>query len=229
MIKKIKYISIIAALVVLTYQSKAQDYNYQFQDTTLTYVSLVDSTKTQVSQFDDIVKLPIGFTFNYAGKIIDSVSLRSTGLLMFDTDNKYNFAFLSKDFLKDTENENLLSSISYAVESDSYGRNIMKIEFKNVMLVRGEEIIHLNFQVWLHQYTNAIEFRMGNVQGTMLSENYLMGLINMNNTNVASLGYLLGGDASSPSNTLIPAQGELVELTTLPLEGTVYKFTPASN
>lgn len=227
--QKIKIVSSIVTFVLIGFSSIAQDYNYQFQQSTQTYASIVDSTKKVIPQFDEVVKLPIGFSFNYAGKIVDSLDLRSTGLLLFDNENKFNFAFLNKEFLKDIETENLLSSISYDVEIDTYGRHILKIEFKNVMLVRGEEKIHLNFQVWLHQFTNVIDFRMGSVQGTMPSENYLMGLINMNNTNVASVGYLLQQSSETVSGVLIPAQGNLTELSALPAEGTVYTFSPASN
>lgn len=228
MTAKIKYISLIAALFLIDYSAKGQDYNYQFQDTTETYVSLVDSTKTLITNFDEIAFLPIGFSFNYAGEVVDSLHLRSNGLLLFDDENKFNFTFLNKEFFEDSENENYPTSLSYSVETDSYNHKIMKIEFKNVMLIRGEEIIHLNFQVWLHQYTNAVEFRMGAIQGTMPAENYTMGLINMDNTYEAALGYLLQGNATTPTGFLIPALGNLVELSTLPSNGTVYKFTPAN-
>ncbi len=222
MIRKIK--RIVLGLMTIVITGNAQNFNYQAQTSTgQSYNDIADTTIIRVLPFEDHYKLPIGFSFNCAGRTTDSLTIRSTGLLTFDNESKYNFIALNKEFIFDADASSA-SSVVYKTDT-STSIHILKLQFKNMLLVRGEEKIHFNFQVWLYQYTGKIEFRMGEVTGNMPSENCLIGLINMNNTAEASVGYLLQGNAETPSGILITAGGSLSELTATPATGTVYTFT----
>ncbi|MGQ0827628.1 MAG: hypothetical protein ACT4ON_04450 [Bacteroidota bacterium] len=218
-----KYALVLVAFMITAISVKAQNFDYLVQkDTNQSYVDISDTTSITLPQIDDVYQLPIGFSFNYAGAIVDTLKIRTTGLLTFDKENKYNFIFLNKEFVYDTDSATA-SAILYKTETTG-GVHILKIEFKNMLLIRGEEKIHLNYQVWLYQYTNKIEFHMGTVQGDLPAETCMMGLINMNNTSEAAIGYLLQGDPANPSGTSIPANGSPVELSGFPAAGTVYEF-----
>lgn len=216
--------------LILTFSCKAQNFNYQVQTIlNQSYESIVDTTAKTISSFESTNQLPIGFSYNFAGRTIDSLKIKPSGLLTFDLESKYNFIFLNKEFEFDTDTSHA-SSVFYKLDiADSINIHILKVEFKNMLLVRGTEKLHFNFQVWLYQYNNAIEFHMGTIEGTIPNESCLMGLINMNNTSENAVGYLLQGDIANPSGIAIEAQGNLVELTSLPATGTIYKFTPSSN
>jgi hypothetical protein len=225
MTKIIKQLLILMTFFLSVIESKAQNFSYQTQSATnQTYVAIEDTTITPIPLFDNSYQLPIGFTFTCGGSNFDSLKIKTTGVLNFDSDYKYNFLFLNKAFLFDLDTA-LPSSVWHKLEVANSGYYILKIEFKNILLVEGDQKIHFNFQVWLYQHSNTIEFHMGSVSGTQPTETCMMGLINMNNTSEAAVGYLLQGDPAAPTGVSISANGDIVQLTTLPATGTIYTFT----
>ncbi|MBA3971959.1 MAG: hypothetical protein H0X46_07405 [Bacteroidetes bacterium] len=206
----------------------AQNFNYSHSVQSSGFVFL-DSTKVVVDHSiwdDNTYEISLGFNFNFAGSAFDSVKINTNGTLSFGNNHQYNFAALFKNFIADaTAERSLLSPISYQ-RTGSGGSVSLKIEFKNVMLIMANgNHRYLNFQIWLNETDHSVEFRMGDADSDLIAQACLLGLINMNNITDFSVGYLLQGDPASPSGAMVPALGNVVELTSLPASGTIYKFT----
>src|SRR5690606_7211197 len=96
----------------------------------------------------------------------------------------------------------------------------------------------MNFQVWLYEGSNIIEYRYGssqinNPQGSFEGETgpivYLIPLINFDTDEIEEDAYLLSGDPSNPTVIVVEAgdepQGPIALQGMIP-NGTVYTFTP---
>lgn len=130
------------------------------------------------------------------------------------------------------------SPISYKTEG-APGNQIIKIEWNNVGFFEdGTGSDFMNFQLWLYETTNVIEYRYGpsqinNPNGSFEGETGpIVGLlpsIDLEEDSLQQEGYLLSGDPANTTNNVLPP-GVLLEN---PLSvqgaipnGTVYTFTP---
>lgn len=224
-------LSVILAFSALS--AKAQSFSYTSEHSNSSYIQLDTTKETLPSSVwqDQSYSIPIGFSFGLDGQTYTSLTVKTNGLLAFGDENKFNFIFLNKEFLTDVNEANeALSHISYNHSITEDSQRILKIEFDNVgMPTPSSGLIHCSFQIWVREYSNKIEFHMGSIENNAeVNDTYQMGFINMNNTSNADLGFLLQGNASSPTGTQVSAGGNLVSLINLPSAGTTYIFTPAN-
>jgi hypothetical protein len=217
-----------SALMVVFFSASAQDFNYNFSKSASQYVSLIDSNSVVANELwsNNQVSIPTGFNMNVAGSLFSSVKLTTNGILMFDTEQKINFAALSKNFYGEVSSEGIeASAILYqniTVNDDS----ILKIEFRNVAFNDiNSNKTNVSFQIWLKKASHSIEFHMGPESNLNSSEGCTIGLINIFNTKDFPLGFMIGGSSSNPSSSAIPANGTPLTLTNFPSENTVYSFT----
>jgi len=146
--------------------------------------------------------VPIGFTFNYLGNDYSQIRINTNGWLSFDMNCPDSLSpdninlFTSQvpiltlapwwdDLLADAN-----SSISYKTRSTEPNR-IFIVEWENLLSYSSGATARVNFQVFLRETTNVIEFKYGNVSA---------GMHNANES--ASIG--IKNDSGGPGNFLEP-------------------------
>lgn len=230
----IQKISVIVIILGSSYTLHSQNFNYSKSVQSSAFTFLNDSLKTIVIDNtvwdDNDYRLPIGFSFVFAGQSFDSLTVRTNGTFTFDTEAKYNFITLFKDFICESDlNNRSLSPISRELITLANGTKRLKIEFKNAAFYTSAGVrAHIDFQLWLNQQDNSIEFHMGAGDAGIANESCLVGLLNMNNTNGGSKGYLLRGAPASPAAEA-PGADHNIHLSNIPTSGTVYVFNPNAN
>ena len=208
-------------------KTTAQNFDYAFSKETYSFEFLNDSTKAIIdsSVWDDkSYRIPVGFNFNFAGNSFDSITVKTNGTITFDSVGQFNFSALFMDFIADVDSNNRsISPLAYHIVTPVAGGALLKVEFRNVMLVAPNgDRSHMSFQIWLYQQGSVIEFHMGDADTP--TQPCLVGLINTNNTEEFPVGYLLSGSAVSPTGVLINSGGNVVQLSGFPLPGEVYRF-----
>lgn len=155
--------------------SHAQTFPYFLEVETGTYTDLEEATElTSVGDLwdDPGYNIPIGFDFDFYGGTYDNTQIIGLGSwIAFQdpyTGDSINFLIPYFDDLADIENINSAnqSTISYTTEGAS-GEQILKIQWKDcgffeeIFGVNGTANNTLDFQLWLFEGTNNIEFRFG--------------------------------------------------------------------
>jgi len=199
---------------------------------------------------DPSFAIPIGFDFEVYGQNYSTIytsEIANGGALTFQSNVKSNYSIYSilspiiQDILdKGTFNNSnqSLSPISYVVEGNASNR-VIKIEYKNVGFWGDTtENDYMDFQVWLYENDNSIEYRYGPNSINNPTESYegrtgpmVLFYPSVNVINSGSFnedGYFLMDDPVNP--TVIVANDNTPEpqntiVGTIP-EGTVYRFDP---
>jgi hypothetical protein len=216
-------------LLFIAFKSNAQNFNYSVVTQTEGFEFLNDSIKSindnNIMWDDNSYKTAIGFSFVFAGQSFDSLKIQTNGTITFDNISKYNFVGLFKNFVGEVDSmSHSISPITKELTTLANGSKRLKIEFQNAAFVSNTNIkVHVNFQIWINQLNNSIEFHMGPTDASLANEISIIGLLNSYGD--GALGYLLEGSTSTPNGVLIPVGGNAVQLTTLPINGTAYIFT----
>lgn len=198
---------------------------YSFTKSTGTYANLTGATtinNTNWGNFETAIKLP--FAFKYWGAALsDSIYIDDWGSLSVDNSYGEEISFMFEDL---NSRGASISPVSYVVSGITPNR-ILKIEFKNIGFDGDLPglVDSANAQCWLYETTNVIEFRYGNssVKTTTWTDGGVyVGIFDPSFMNFVNLE----GNPASPLvnttdlNTFNP-------LTSLPVTGTIYKFTPS--
>ncbi|MFM1999220.1 MAG: hypothetical protein RL204_1167 [Bacteroidota bacterium] len=224
--------------------ANAQEFPYPFEVLNEPYVDLVESTSLSGTELwdDPTYQVPLGFDFQLfdsqiselyilppGAQLVNSLSQKSTDLL---------FPYLS-DIMNASIDEPV-SPISYLLDGVE-GSYIFKLEFKNVGFYNEFEASSTfgnttNFQVWLYQGSNVIEYRFGEntiKSGSLIhifGNGPLVGLgqqVALDGSNWSGF-WTLAGDPSNPTVTAIPTGTQFFTaeqvLSGEPLSGTVYRF-----
>lgn len=233
-------------------------YPYTFTKQTSTYVDLIGAINITagISWDDTIATVPIGFNFKWAlgDRIIDSIMLDSYGQLYapidFDTSIDFANRLISPykvDLVDKSYNTNQVpvSPISYQT-TGAAGSRIFKAEFKNAGFITDTAgVDSTNFQVWLYEGSNVIEFHYGPQYVSDLATSFdgengpWINLVYQSNLNLATLSYSLdsctyiAGNATTPTavNPTAPidianAQPADFAFVGLPNNGDVFRFAP---
>lgn len=134
--------------------------DFQLTTTQVDYQSLENPMMINSGNWEDeVFTLPIDFTFEYLGQSFDKLYIQD-GQISFDNENL--LIPFGKTDLEDKGIGTLksLSPISYQYEMVK-AQTILKIEFKNVGFYNGNKTDFANFQVWLYEGSNMIEFHYG--------------------------------------------------------------------
>jgi hypothetical protein len=253
-----KKITLFALMLVASFGLKAQVmYSYTFTNLTATYTDLVGSTNlTAGNAWDDtLMTIPLGFTFKWAiaNRNIDSIVIDSYGMMYAPQDFDANLEIgtrLMMPFQADLADRGYnnstaaVSPISY-VTTGTAGSRICKIEFKNAGFYSDQTSLDsTNFQIWLYENSNIIEFRYGPsfVADLATSFDSLSGpainLIYNSTINIANLIYnidtctYISGNAATPfannPTTSIDLNNPPANFTFvgLPNNGQVFRFAP---
>ena len=197
---KVLPIILIISYVLLTFKVQAQS-NYTFQYYNNEYSELVDDEIIfDVVNYNlwasDEWSLPLDFTFNFMGKDYENI-LISNGKMRFDVNNDEVYIFpyftelIDRNYWNNPITE-IISPVSYKYENVN-GQQILKIQHKNVGFFDGEPGDFANFQTWLYEGSNMIEFHYG--------ESEIISTTAFSSQDDAIYGPLVGiidGDAENP-------------------------------
>ena len=177
----------------------------------------------------------IGFDFELNGNVINFLEFDGLGGFLrsstADPDvDTYIFPFETDLIDRGYESGISESPISYTVEGTP-GSRIMKLEMKNVgsydeYAENGDPAMYMNFQMWLYEGTNVIEFRFGEYDipdpDLFFASGIYCGLTDYNFVNDIIINpHFIGGSASAPQLSISD-----ISLEDNPENGVVYRLTP---
>lgn len=241
---KFKFFLLIALLVFKN--TTAQDV-YNFQVLNENYQNLTNTISLNNNQTwdDPAYTIPLGFQFQIANYSINSINVVEDGyggvlsnIQSLDTGTGAFIVPVFQDIVDlGFTGGTSLSNISYKVEGTN-GARIFKLEYNNVGFLDDDTTSDfINYQVWLYESTNVIEFRYGpsQINNPVGSFEDLSGLgiglfpsLMTETGTVLSTCYTLSGDPENPMVTAIEPGQEIDEfsLNGNPNTGIVYRFTP---
>ncbi len=184
-------------------------------------------------QFSHDFRIPIGFTFEFLGKKFDSVSIESSGRLIFDNDHYFFADAFTEISLQDIgyEKGQSLSPISYKNEDIGSGK-VLIIQFKNAGF-ENDNLSVINFQIRLYE-NNEFELHMGpskinNYSTTFINGPYcvIQKIAEFDNPNM--IGYQLAVYGNSENPNIASNSGNNLDpfaykLSTMPPLGTIYRL-----
>lgn len=238
-----KKITLLLALL-LTAIGFSQQNHYSFSKTTATYADLEGATSINNEQpwnaevefeplplvFDaKVFSLPHQELFFYDGQII-LIDSELEKISYFMPINGY---FTDRNF---SGTGTSLSPVSYKVEGE-VGSRILKIEMKNAGVLDEIEnyltsSLFLNFQVWIYEADETIEYRFGNHNITSAAalgeEVFVSGFVTEvfeGASNTTKLGYVTGNINAPVYNEAETEVSLTSGLSAMPTPNTVFRFT----
>jgi hypothetical protein len=170
--------------------------------------------------------LHLPFQFNFCGSSTDSLVIEGNGFISFDEQKGLSLVAFNNFSSRNDTSHAYTSSISSLAEGSGENR-IVKIQFSHLAQYTLSSSDFLDYQVWLYENGNRIEFHIGTNSFSGYDElPQLLGMINrkMNTENKA---FLLSGAVSSPGTQLISGDDPFVYLNTIPSAGIIYKLSPS--
>ena len=234
------------SFLILTLSSYGQELPYVFSTFNEPYMDLVNPVSVNNGEIwdDPEYLIPLGFTFDFMGQSMTEIGIIYPGaqLIPVVAGNLVNVFLPYQSDIIDVgavTGEVSESPISYLLEGD-VGSRILKIEWKNVGFYAEIDALGTannttNFQLWLYETTNDIEYRFGN--NTIKSPDLvhfvgrpIVGIVK--NAILDGSGFdaawLLDGDPTNPTIFLFlnsggePSADDLLD--SEPPGGTVYHF-----
>ena len=129
------------------------------------YIEITDGFSVNESKvwggFNTRFQVPIGFTYEFLGKSFNSVTIETSGRLVFDEDHFYFADAFSEISLQDIgmKNGKSVSPITFKNEMTSNGKELI-IQFKNAGFYQ-DSLSNVDFQIRLYEKTNEFELLMG--------------------------------------------------------------------
>lgn len=231
--------------------SIAQELPYTFTVENGPYTELANPTSLNDGMIWDDPQyiVPIGFDFEYMGSIYNTLSFGGVtsygGELVFGNindltvwDNIMPYAMDLMDGGFDTPEMISQSDISYEVIG-APGARIFKLQWKNAAFYNDEApyTMRMNFQMWLYEYSNNIEFWYGarenldtfviqDLNGILVGMGQQVDLTNQTNPTAENF-WVLTGDPLNPGVANTPSVVDIESTTLLlntPPAGYVYAF-----
>jgi hypothetical protein len=221
---------------------------HTFTQTTGTYTDLVSPTAISAAGWDeDDYTVTLGFPFALGGTTFTDVDLSANGLLFFIAGQDVKVVSGLMADMMDRSIAASPSTISYLV-SGTAGSRIGKIQFKNAGFYDDASSTStnfvpfandfINFQIWLYEGSNKIEMHYGTSAvpdaATIFDPNTGSPVIVITDVTATSsttevyTGVSLQGTAATPTLNPLNASGSFPSLTTIPANGTIYAFMPAT-
>lgn len=239
MIKKLLFPAFLFLVIISNAQSV-----YNFQAENNTYVNLTGSTSlNNGAVWDDPgYTIPLGFSFDFGTYTFNTIYILEWSVGGVLSSNPVDggivplFVPIGQDLIDLGYTSGVSqSNISYKTEGAS-GSKILKIEWNNVGFFEDStESDFMNFQLWLYEGTNTVEFRYGpssinnpaeSFEGETGPQVSLITSFNIDTQQLDDRGYFLSGNPVSPTLvTLNP--GDPIVLSYLQgmiPNGTVYRF-----
>ena len=243
-----KLLFILAFLFAVYGVTRAQNFNYTVTTDSVAWNELNAQTilNSYNSAWNLCYKIPIGFSFPFAGRNFDSLTIETNGYIVFDVERNYAMTAFSGvgDHI---DSAGYHAILSYEL-SGTTGNHVLKIQYKDCSpYVTGNEI--QSWKVWLMENGN-VEVRTG--VGTLRTNSYdvveydtlnevmdtteivqldsaqmyRVGLLNMN-MNTTDRGIFVSENPSSPTVAEVSETNpETPVLSFVPARGYRYTFIP---
>lgn len=213
-------------------------FNYTLTVLNEAYSDLIDPISINQGEIwdDPVYVFPVDFPFDLNGNIITFLEFDGVGAFLrsetAESDiETYIFPFETDLIDRGSGGATSLSPISYKVEGGQ-GSRILKLEMKNAgsfaeFFQLGTTDMYINFQMWLYEGTNVIEFRFG--ENLITDPNFFYGFggvyVGLSDYNfvddIVINPHFLGGPASAPQLSVSD-----ITLEGTPDDGTVYRLSP---
>ena len=214
------------AFLLVCFWGQAQ--NYSFLKTTATYSDLQNPISISNGEVWDDPEYPVflPFDFTVSNAITNTLFVNDSYIAFVTTDN---FVHVVSPFGNDLIDRG--GDTSYKIDGN-VGSRVAKIEFKNCGSFDDNSLtMFVNFQIWLYETTNVIEFRYGASSVTSPEDFYdgetggLVAVAILDSLEEETLegSLFLAGLASNPTLTTA-----FTNLNGTPENGTVYRFTPTT-
>lgn len=233
------------AAIYLSLLASAQEFPGTFTTFNEPYVQLEGGTSvTGTSSWDDPeVNVPLGFDFTLFGETFSSLEFAGVGGQLVTSFNPTVQVILpyGSDIVNASTTE-LVSPITYLTEGEP-GARIFKMQWDNVGFYNEQQSNDsynniTNFQIWLHEGTNILEYRYGSntIKEASLVHDFGRPLVAIvRNASLFDVSWeslwTLAGDPTNPtlvghaSGDFNFSQNELLNFE--PPTGTVYQFSAA--
>lgn len=234
-----------AVLSAAAITAQAQDYPYTFNYSTQPYTELSGETTLILGSdgWDDtIVAFNLPIDFKYQGIPVTQWHMDTYGGLY---PNEMDMGLESPFILgvhADYEDK-LGATISYQV-TGATGSRIAKVEYKNVGFYDGEASEYANFQIWLYEGSNKIEYHVGPSQVGANTLDYqneggalIVGLLYDTNVPDTVMFHAVRLNAGNHTDTTILADpnnpnsldiSNVLYAATYPVNGSVFTFNAPS-
>jgi hypothetical protein len=221
-------ILLFSSVFFLERDTLAQSLNqYTFVRTSSTYQALTGGTQIFGPSVDDGTSrvFPLGFTFQYAGTAYTSFRVNSNGFVTLGADSGgarfANDLAISPDRALCPLWDDLATNAFGEVRGFTSGtspNSAVVVQYTNMRWDFNAPVANTNFQVWLYEGTNVIEFRYGTF-GTPANPSASIGLTNGTGIFQSVTPVATPTVSSSVANNSIASAAFLTS-------GTVYRFTP---
>ncbi|MFC7358140.1 T9SS type A sorting domain-containing protein [Jejudonia soesokkakensis] len=220
--------------------------NFNFSSFNEPYSNLTESTSLNNSEFwdDDEFIIPIDFEFSISTHTFNTIYIVdwSVGGVLSSNASGNGilpiFIPIGQDIVSRFDSSASTSPLSYKTEGDA-GSRILKIEWNNAGFFEDStQNDFMNFQVWLYEGTNAIEYRYGpneinnpdeSFEGLLGPNVGLFSSIDINNDMLVDYAYVISGDPLNPELTVYQPGDEYdgESLSAAIPDGTVFRFEAA--
>lgn len=215
------------------------------------YVNLEDSTPLSNGEVwdDPGYVVPLGFDFQIGSLTVDTVFISDDGLgglvatnPTIDGPEVGLFAPILQDIIDRGDGSSTsLSPVSFRIDG-SVGNRILKLEWNNTGFFDNSDLQDfVNFQLWLYESGNVIEYRYGPSMINSPNESFeglsglqiaLIPLLPNDDVegNLEQEAYILSGDPLNPDLIVLSTSddfdnAESIAITGAVPEGTVYRFS----
>jgi hypothetical protein len=208
--------------------------NYTFSNLTGSYSNLTGTTSISNGEIwdDPEYSLQLPFNINVNGTSGNLFTIYDGTMLLANNTSAQGFFIFFAD-LEDrgSNGSTSLSPISYKIDG-AVGSRIVKIEFKNCGAYSDfSKTMFVNFQVWLYESSNIIEYHYGPSSITNPSLFYdeqtgpVVGFTGVDEENEFTDSYLLTGAANSPT---LSTTNNFSFLNGTPSANRIFRFTPTN-
>ncbi|HTN17369.1 MAG TPA: T9SS type A sorting domain-containing protein [Chitinophagaceae bacterium] len=183
-------------------------------------------------------KIPLGFTADIGDRTVTDFCFVTDGMIApaSDTDYTVNAFFPCAAYVRDRSMDSIPQSpIRYEISGTSPNK-IFKLEFFNVgfngeIQNNGTNNDSADFQVWLYESSNIVEFRFGPSNLIYMKESIGVRLFGYFKdfdirARIYNKFYCLAGDPANPVVDSANSVGTAPTVNTYPENGTVYRFIP---
>jgi hypothetical protein len=231
-------------LVLAVFSLNAQVFPYELTVLNQDYQQLADPNSfTTTPDWDDFDgQADFGFDFNMFGSTINGILISEpSGLIQIGGKGTMNLYSAMYSDLVNADSLEVVSTVGYVVEGEAPNR-IAKLEWNNAGLYGEADSLNsfsmrLNYQVWFYEGTNVFEFRYGSNSITdffflnEMSAPFIFFVTDLDfATGSAGAAWSLQGDPTNPAIGDVSLDAKLPPndafLTSMPSNGTVYRFAP---
>jgi hypothetical protein len=218
---------LLISLVAFSIGARAQNFNYTISHDSVGWQGLTSQTicNTGNTALADSYRIGIGFPFKYLGKTFDSLTIQTTGYLLFGNNNQYSFMAFNNfgDYVNAQGNHSVLGY----ERSGSGNTSILKIQYQSISRRFSKD--DFSYQLWLHA-DGRIQLITGSSALSADSSFYShVGLVNRL-MDTPNRGLLLKGQITAPLAQPVNDQyPDLPYMMRVPIAGHRYTFIPPAN